>query len=444
VSQIVDALRDAAAYVSGNFELLAGAASAKLWPSSSRRWAAFQACVRAPSPETAALASAIRADSALSALDRLTLMNPLGPVGQDLSVEAIAAALVLAHLESLEADDAVARLLALAEANRAEGRIVAPIDGLAVHRRIDLDEHLSIMPFGDAGLVSEPTPYALGGSMDRFGLNVHPTAAIVLRTVVEPLFLDWRPVADGLASIGHISGVQARWDLVEELERAVAITSAGAAMGLGAEAIFDDPLLRAFPSTSTSRSIKPQSRLLVAPVEVCEHELREAVQALRSFKSTHKKATSTVAIVADRIVGARRAATLADRALDLGMALEALLMFNERERGEISFKMRTRAAWLLGATPDQRKTILMWVRNLYNLRSSVAHGSVPDETLRIDGRTVNVMEALDVGSRLCREVAISLFAMPESFAWDDVVAGAALERRDTSSLLHDLTTRTSD
>ena len=60
----------------------------------------------------------------------------------------------------------------------------------------------------------------------------------------------------------------------------------------------------------------------------------------------------------DRFDRAGRVRDFADTSIDLGIALEALLLHNLKDdRGELSFRMSLRGAWLAGADENERTEI---------------------------------------------------------------------------------------
>lgn len=67
-----------------------------------------------------------------------------------------------------------------------------------------------------------------------------------------------------------------------------------------------------------------------------------------------------------------------DTFLDLGIALESL--FAPRDSRELSYRVSSRAAWLLGTDDDSSASIYRQVRTIYSLRSAIAHGSRQDDS----------------------------------------------------------------
>ena len=78
---------------------------------------------------------------------------------------------------------------------------------------------------------------------------------------------------------------------------------------------------------------------------------------------------------AERLGRARLATDPVDKALDLGMAAELVLMHDPgRSNAEITYKVSSRGAWLLGEDVDQRVVLFDRMKALYRARSKAAHG----------------------------------------------------------------------
>ena len=70
-----------------------------------------------------------------------------------------------------------------------------------------------------------------------------------------------------------------------------------------------------------------------------------------------------------------------DEIVDLMIAAEALFLteMGKQDRGELRFRLATRAAFLLGTTPAERVRLFKFMRCAYDARSVIVHGGVPSE-----------------------------------------------------------------
>lgn len=150
-------------------------------------------------------------------------------------------------------------------------------------------------------------------------------------------------------------------------------------------------------------------------VAILDDEVANRCATLRNNKVWQPDKAIRLAL--DRLAASRSKSNLSERAIDLGSCLEILLMHSPgagNEKGsEISFKMRIRAAWLLGVSLEERERIFDLVRKIYELRSAAVHNG----TIR-GRRAVPEHETLALlweGDTLCRD----LVAKISSSGWPD-------------------------
>ena len=121
----------------------------------------------------------------------------------------------------------------------------------------------------------------------------------------------------------------------------------------------------------------------------------------------------------DRLNAAKSPQPFEDRAVDLGVSLEALL-FNPKDPSttEISLKFRMRGAVLAADDPKERKSVFKLLDRLYALRSTAAHGGRFDPT---DASVeADLTEGISLASRLIKRVLL-LRKIPEN--WNGLILG---------------------
>jgi hypothetical protein len=140
------------------------------------------------------------------------------------------------------------------------------------------------------------------------------------------------------------------------------------------------------------------------------------------FAIDNSRRHDVLRIPLDRLDRAGRVRDLADTSIDLGIALEALLLHDlEDDRGELRFRLSLRGAWLAGGDETERAEIQKILRKVYDLRSKAVHaGSVP----RTDQNAATISSGLDLCKRLIRK-AIEANA---AIAWDRLVLGGPVSR----------------
>ncbi len=122
-------------------------------------------------------------------------------------------------------------------------------------------------------------------------------------------------------------------------------------------------------------------------------------------------------LVMQRLTRAMHRITPVDASIDLGIALEGLYLGDmPDDRGELTFRLRTRAARFLGSTEANRKHIFDLVGDLYGLRSSAVHTGAVSETLH--GRPVQ--QVLEEGFSLAADTSRRFITNGQP-SWDEVM-----------------------
>jgi hypothetical protein len=119
------------------------------------------------------------------------------------------------------------------------------------------------------------------------------------------------------------------------------------------------------------------------PVSAFPADLGIIAQAFDQLATFAEGDSLTRAI--DRLGRSRLAVHPVDRALDLGMAAEIVLMHDQGgSNTEITYKIASRAAWLLGSDADDRADIFAGVKQLYGARSEAVHSGVLSRRSAVD------------------------------------------------------------
>lgn len=110
-----------------------------------------------------------------------------------------------------------------------------------------------------------------------------------------------------------------------------------------------------------------------------------------------------------------------DKAIELGIALEALLTKDEEQDSPVSYSVRTRGALLGGGTLDERKQIRNLLQDVYNLRSEAVHSGKFRKKNNKRKTKQDPDKILSRGSELCARLisrVIETGTMPD---WDELI-----------------------
>jgi hypothetical protein len=116
----------------------------------------------------------------------------------------------------------------------------------------------------------------------------------------------------------------------------------------------------------------------------------EAIAWAERYLQMDRRLRGAVDVALDRLNLARRRRWPGDQAVDGGICLEALL--GDDSPQELTYKLRLRAALLLGTTLPEREEIREAVRGFYNLRSKTVHGR---------GQTLDAAQIASRGLEIC-------------------------------------------
>ncbi len=152
---------------------------------------------------------------------------------------------------------------------------------------------------------------------------------------------------------------------------------------------------------------------------VNQHALNEAKKAFEGRKTErYKECSPAIARLAEVLARSGRFQA-DDKILDVAIALERMY---ELDGGEISFKLKTRAACFLGSGPDDRLRVFRDVRDFYEARSSIVHKR------RKNSSPEAKAEAFDKGFAVARKSVAKLLQQGPPADWNEFVVRTDAER----------------
>jgi len=92
-----------------------------------------------------------------------------------------------------------------------------------------------------------------------------------------------------------------------------------------------------------------------------------------AFGKLPLKQQRVLRVVLDRLNRALRRWGSVDMAIELGIAMEAFFLSDLDETTELSYRLRLRSAWWLGADKKARRELLQWAGVVYGCRSRAVH-----------------------------------------------------------------------
>lgn len=120
----------------------------------------------------------------------------------------------------------------------------------------------------------------------------------------------------------------------------------------------------------------------------------------------------------DRLRLAMQRPSYVDRAIDLGIALEMMILHDLGEKSELRYRLAMRAAAFLYRNQTRRVETFKLFKNLYDLRSQAVHGG------RLGKWEAKAPDLLESGVRAAAKIAKKLISLGDYPTWeDDIILG---------------------
>lgn len=320
---------------------------------------------------------------------------------------------------------AIDELMNLIECNVMDLHYVAPITGCDINipNGLNFKDSLSVVNFADAPPIlmhfpSQEESLSPSNNAISFEAKSKPTAAIVKKQRISPFFIQTMSEFKGLGD----------WNEVEKdilnASSAISLSTLGRGSSLG---IWTSEYMESFaPIGRTSIALPWSKALHFRQLDTVPLEANLAILYFFLLSEFHKGDRPAIDFAIEKLVSAHHAWSASEILADLGIALESLMMHGESgNNAEITFKLSTRIAWLLGNTPDDRIHFFNLAKSIYALRSKAVHGGQISAGLhKVGDRRLPLDQALNEAFNLISSVLLNVLRQGKFPAWTDVMLGA--------------------
>ncbi|HUY14127.1 MAG TPA: hypothetical protein VMX16_10945 [Terriglobia bacterium] len=141
-----------------------------------------------------------------------------------------------------------------------------------------------------------------------------------------------------------------------------------------------------------------------------------------SYDRLEESKKTGIQTILSRLSQAKRRTQIEDKILDLGIALEMLLLKDQNDNNDqLSLTFRLRGSWLLADLAEERIEIFKLLKEIYKYRSQVAHGGVlcKGNAAKIAVVRQSFPKYQSLGERVCRKIIRD--GKPD---WDKTILGA--------------------
>lgn len=154
-------------------------------------------------------------------------------------------------------------------------------------------------------------------------------------------------------------------------------------------------------------------------VPLVRSDFDEFSEIVTKFEGLPERERAHLVVSLHRLNEAVRHTSPVDKALDLGIALESLLLSGKREKEQLTLQFRLRGAWLLGRTGARRSALYKQFRQLYELRSLAAHtGTISAK------KGGSIDDVLAQGQLVCADAIKEVIRRGGYPDWDSLLVGA--------------------
>lgn len=302
---------------------------------------------------------------------------------------------LLSVAKKTTAQDALSWYRQISSVNEASMRIVGKVHGLHVDRPHKLSNDFTFSPLW----LMPPSPNTSALQQSSVGMPPGYTFPCLMYFEIENVQAD-----EMLA--GHEYFLQ----VVDEMRRTLnAFVLAGEGAPIITETwseFVDDEMNKA-----TGRSWQASSTDGMMPSRYA-HMTDEALDWMERYLSTPSSVQNACDVALERLNIATRRLASGDKALDGCICLESVL--SGKSRGELTHRLAVRTALLLGKDLEKRQKVAQRVREFYQLRSNMVHGSSKAKSDKSNA-------IAEDGLSLCREVISAIISHqthPDPETWE--------------------------
>lgn len=313
-------------------------------------------------------------------------------------------------------DEAISWMLKVLGTKSATGSVVQALWGVSVDKEFQLTPNVQIAPF--ATLPDTRQKEIVRQSFMQMMRAPHsgglgfrePKAVLIAKVTVDPVIVD----SDDLEKRDNTENFFAMNNALTDITLALTAIGPRSSLTSAKWFSFDDPDLDE-AGIGSGYSWPHIEILPIWPANFPLLDPVEAPQVVQDYLSLPEPVRRHVRVALHRLNQAQRRTNIGDQAVELAIALEALLGDSQ---GEMTHKIKSRAARLIGGTDEVRVANAKVIGKTYEIRSNLVHTGFPDikKPPTIDGRKMSGKEIVNQAACICADlikIMIKRGAIPE-------------------------------
>ncbi|MEA2877218.1 MAG: hypothetical protein QOF14_2414 [Hyphomicrobiales bacterium] len=294
--------------------------------------------------------------------------------------------------------------------------------GVRSKSRVRLVDDIELLPIADMPFSEEKFEY----QSSTFSIEAHklpsPEAALVKQVAVPKLLTGGTPPIRNPA-VDPASAIQSKLQGLSVLMNALP----GVCCMSGYQTFYCMPHT---PTGAFGGSSGGAAQFDILPRNMSNFDPQYADLLSRlaeKFENLSGVARTRIEAALHRLAQAKGRLDPGDVSLDIGIALEMVLLNNEHEGqelpGQLSLHFRLRGSWLVGKTAEERGAVYKTLTKIYALRSQIAHNGFSRELFQTKYSERNAMLAEHIG--LAEQVLQRLILDGTPSSWTSLILGAA-------------------
>ena len=375
---------------------------------------------RASETEMTALERILREEPSLKCFDGG--YSRLGPMNRNrLELRQLARWLFSQSLGPDGPHGAVDRLSEVVSRNEEKAFLIRAINGLQPTEKVELTRDVVLLPFSDLP-PSFPKDVFLGipGAFSSGYPHARATAALVVPYTVSPVLVDNESVTWDVDSLRE--KFRRREETLEDVRRALTLIGPSAPCSMGFWHQYADWRCPIYQGVGMGQDA---AGMYHAAKPLAPFSSEDAKDVVNKYLSLTKSVSDALTVPIDRLNECIRRQNNVDRAIDLGIALEALILSDGDRDQNLHYRLALRGAWFFGKSLEEREEALFELRQIYDLRSIAVHsGHLPSKwPKRSSQRPTD--EWLAKGATLCANLIRKIVdsgCLPD---WDGLVLGSS-------------------
>lgn len=286
-----------------------------------------------------------------------------------------------------------------------------PVAGATVAEVVSLGDNIELVPWAEVPDVDQKKVFDSRGPYFAFmsslpvplPLRAAANMAVRVRSAEYQVLFSSSQEAQEVREAATIATTE-QAVRIRDIVRCITLQGERSVVPLGKWALFDKEIANNLAGTGFSfngdlfdNAVYAASRDPVALDAGCIARL------FRRFEAFKDSAKDPLRISVDRLNQALRRPDSVDKAIDLGIALEVMLLhsIDPTERGELRYRSSIRGAMFLGGDKQDRLNTFKLLRDAYDLRSKAVHAGA----LTAEPPPMEILEkAVSVCARMARKL----------------------------------------